>query len=57
MKIQQIRNATLKIQYSSITILLDPWASGQGHRAFLYAGARKNDRHEKSLERPAPAAE
>ena len=25
MKIQQIRNATLKIQYGSFTILLDPW--------------------------------
>lgn len=30
MKIQQIRNATLKIQYSSITILLDPWLQDRG---------------------------
>ena len=57
MKIQQIRNATLKIQYMFYYHPAGPMASGQGHRAFLYAGARKNDRHEKSLERPAPAAE
>ena len=30
MKIQQIRNATLKIQYGDQTILLDPWLQNQG---------------------------
>lgn len=30
MKIQQIRNATLKIQYGGQTILLDPWLQDQG---------------------------
>ena len=30
MKIQQIRNATLKITYGSLTFLLDPWLCGKG---------------------------
>ena len=30
MIIQQIRNATLKIKYSSITFLIDPWLQDQG---------------------------
>ena len=30
MIIQQIRNATLKIEYGSITILIDPWFQNQG---------------------------
>lgn len=30
MKIQQIRNATLKIEYGGQTILLDPWLQDQG---------------------------
>ena len=30
MKIQQIRNATLKIEYGDQTILLDPWLQDQG---------------------------
>lgn len=30
MKIQQIRNATLKIQYASRTILIDPWLQDKG---------------------------
>ena len=30
MKIQQIRNATLKISYGGITFLLDPWLQDQG---------------------------
>lgn len=30
MRIQQIRNATLKIQYGDQTILLDPWLQDQG---------------------------
>ncbi len=30
MVIQQIRNATLKIQYGSFTIFLDPWLQDRG---------------------------
>ncbi len=30
MKIQQIRNATLKITYESLTFLVDPWLCGKG---------------------------
>jgi L-ascorbate metabolism protein UlaG (beta-lactamase superfamily) len=30
MIIQQIRNATVKIQYSNITFLIDPWFQDQG---------------------------
>ena len=30
MIIQQIRNATLKIQYGTFTILLDPWLQDKG---------------------------
>lgn len=30
MKIQQIRNATLKIIYDGITFLLDPWLQDKG---------------------------
>lgn len=30
MRIQQIRNATLKIQYGTQTILLDPWLQDKG---------------------------
>lgn len=30
MIIQQIRNATLKIEYGSITFLIDPWFQNQG---------------------------
>ena len=30
MIIQQIRNATLKIQYGGFTILLDPWLQDKG---------------------------
>ena len=30
MKIQQIRNATLKIEYNSYTILIDPWLQDKG---------------------------
>ncbi len=29
MRIQQIRNATLKIRYADQTILLDPWLQDQ----------------------------
>ena len=30
MRIRQIRNATLKIEYADQTILLDPWLQDQG---------------------------
>ena len=30
MIIRQIRNATIKIRYSSITFLIDPWLQDQG---------------------------
>ena len=30
MKIQQIRNATMKINYGGITFLLDPWLQDKG---------------------------
>ena len=30
MKIQQIRNATVKIRYGNITFLIDPWFQDQG---------------------------
>ena len=30
MYIQQIRNATLKIRYSGITFLVDPWLQDKG---------------------------
>ena len=30
MVIQQIRNATLKIEYGNITFLIDPWFQDQG---------------------------
>ena len=56
MKIQQIRNATLKIQYSSITILLDPWLQDRGTGP-SFTPVRGKMIGMKSLERPAPAAE
>ncbi len=37
MKIQQIRNATLKIKYADQTILLDPWLQDQGKGFFASA--------------------
>lgn len=30
MKIQQIRNATIKVQYGSLTLLVDPWLQDRG---------------------------
>ena len=30
MRIQQIRNATLKIEYAGQTVLLDPWLQDKG---------------------------
>ena len=30
MKIQQIRNATVKIQYGNIVFLVDPWLQEKG---------------------------
>ena len=30
MRIQQIRNATLKIEYGDVTFLIDPWLQDKG---------------------------
>lgn len=42
MRIQQIRNATLKIEYGDVTFLIDPWLQDKPYVFLTLTCVRKN---------------